>query len=328
VIRILVSVVLILMGIGSASADPRQDCDEKISEIAIKGCSELIRHSPAEASPYYNRGLAYYETGDFDRAIADHTKAIEIDPQRADAYASRGLAYRNKGEFDRAIGDSTKAIEIDPQHADAFNVRGLAYRSKGEIDRAIADYTKAIEINPQHADAYSNRGNAFGAKGDNDRMLADYVKAIDLDPSSSEYTRSLGIARYGKGDFNGAAIVLLRAVELEDDAYAMLFRYLARTRSGERATAELEANARRLTSKEWPYAVTELYLGKRSPQATVDAADDADELCEAHFYVGQWHLLNANLAVARAALEFAARTCPKTFIEYEVAVAELKRMKR
>jgi lipoprotein NlpI len=287
-----------------------------------------MRSSPREASAYYNRGMAYLHAEDLDRAIADFAKAVEIDPRHAGAYTGRGRAFRSKGAHDRAIADFTRAIEIDPQHADAYNDRGLAYRSKGDPDRAIADYTKAIEIDLQHADAHNNRGNAYGAKGDYDRTIADYTKAIELDPGVSAYSRSLGIARYGRGEFNAAANALLRAIELEDDAYAMLFRYLARSRAGEKAAAELEANARRLTSKQWPYAVTELYLGKRSPEATLDAADEADDRCEAYFYIGQWHLLKGSPAPARAAFEYAAKTCPQTFIEYEVAVAELKRMKR
>jgi lipoprotein NlpI len=326
--RIFLAVVAIVLASAPAPADPIQDCDAKTGEIAIKGCTELMRNGPGEASVYYNRGMAYLHMEDLDRAISDFTKTIEIDPRHADAFTGRGLAFRSKGALDRAIADHTKAIEIYPQHADAYNDRGLAYRSKGEPDRAIADYTKAIELDPQHADAHNNRGNAYGAKGDYDRTIADYTKAIELDPSVSAYARSLGIARYGRGDFSGAAVVLLRAVELEDDAYAMLFRYLARTRAGERAAAELEANARRLTSKEWPYAVTELYLGKRSPEATLDAADEANDRCEAHFYIGQWHVLKGSLAPARTAFEFAAKTCPQTFIEYEAAVAELRRMKR
>ena len=39
---------------------------------------------------------------------------------------------------------------------------------------------------------------------------------------------------------------------------------------GEAAEAELAANAVRLKTKEWPFAVTELYLGKRSPAALLD----------------------------------------------------------
>ena len=97
---------------------------------------------------------------------------------------------------------------------------------------------------------------------------------------------------------------------------------------GEQGEAELEANTGRLKSKEWPYAVVELYVGKRSPSATLDAAIKPDDRCEAQFYIGEWHVLKGNVDEAQTALKAAVETCPRTFIEYTSAVAELKRLKR
>ena len=69
-----------------------------------------------------------------------------------------------KSQYDKAISDYTKAIEINPRFAEAYYNRGLAYGKKGQYDKAISDYTKAIEINPRFAEAYNNRGDAYGRK--------------------------------------------------------------------------------------------------------------------------------------------------------------------
>ena len=45
-------------------------------------------------------------------AIAHYTKAIELDPNDAAAYYNRGFAYANKGEYDKAIADVEKCIEL------------------------------------------------------------------------------------------------------------------------------------------------------------------------------------------------------------------------
>lgn len=194
-------------------------------------------------------------------------------------------------------------------------------------DAAIKACDKVIRKNPKDHSGYLMRADAYEAKGDYDRAIADHSKAIELDPKNSFYATSLGVVEYCKGEFKGSASDLLRAVELEDDVYAMLFRYLARTRAGEAAEAELEANAGRVKTKEWPYAVTELYLGKRLPVATLDAAVKPDHHCEAQLYIGQWHVLKGNAADAETALKVAVETCPKNFIEHTAAVAELKRLK-
>jgi len=58
---------------------------------------------------YYNRGTAYAELGEYDRAIEDYNKAIELNPDLAEAYNNRGIAYAKLGEHDRAREDMLRA---------------------------------------------------------------------------------------------------------------------------------------------------------------------------------------------------------------------------
>lgn len=48
------------------------------------------------------------------RPIADFTKFIEIDPNNAEAYNNRGIAKRNINDYEGALLDYNKAIEINP----------------------------------------------------------------------------------------------------------------------------------------------------------------------------------------------------------------------
>jgi tetratricopeptide (TPR) repeat protein len=54
-----------------------------------------------------NRGLASGNTGNFDEAISDYTKAIGLDPNDASGYLNRGLEYGDKGNYDKASSDFT-----------------------------------------------------------------------------------------------------------------------------------------------------------------------------------------------------------------------------
>jgi tetratricopeptide (TPR) repeat protein len=88
------AVLLLLSATATALADVGEDCDKGSGDIATRGCTELIRRNPRNASAYYNRGFEYNAKGDLDRAIADYTKAIEIDPKFAMAYNNRGDIWR------------------------------------------------------------------------------------------------------------------------------------------------------------------------------------------------------------------------------------------
>jgi hypothetical protein len=59
----------------------------------------------------------------------------------------------------------------------------------------------------------------------------------------------------------------------------------------------------------------------------LDAASKPDDRCEAQFYSGEWYILQNKPAEAGATMRKAMETCPKDFIEYAAAQAELKRLK-
>src|SRR5262245_51729587 len=86
------------------------------------------------------------------------------------AYANRAIAYAyrfgHRPDYDRALADFDKAIQLKPDYADAYNNRGEAYLDKGDKERAFADFDKAIQLKPDYADAYNNRGKAYFYKGD------------------------------------------------------------------------------------------------------------------------------------------------------------------
>jgi len=135
------------------------------------------------ASELNGKALALWKGGQFtdpDRAIAYLSKAIRLDSKYAKAYINRGIAWYNKGNYDRAISDYNKAIELNPRFAEAYINRGVAWYNKGNYDRAVSDYNKAIELKPTYALAYNNRGFAWKRKGNYDRSCHDYQKACEL----------------------------------------------------------------------------------------------------------------------------------------------------
>ena len=69
-----------------AAIDDQQSCLKANAEDArIEACSRALQAKPDDAIAYYNRGATYKLKGDFDRAIADFSKAIELKPDYAAA---------------------------------------------------------------------------------------------------------------------------------------------------------------------------------------------------------------------------------------------------
>ena len=118
-----------------------------------------------DAQDYLRRGIEADQNDNPDDAIAYYTEVIRLDPPDPStvsvAHYNRGVAYSEKGEVERAIEDYDQTIRLNPNSAGAYNNRGYAYRQKGEVERAIKDYDRAIQIKPDNVLFYNNRGIAL-----------------------------------------------------------------------------------------------------------------------------------------------------------------------
>ncbi len=170
--------------------------------------------------------------------------------------------------------------------------------NKKGYENAIADYSEAIRLNPQFAMAFFNRG----------------------------------IAHFLERQFTLAAVDFKQSQQLRADTYTSIWLYLARTKSGANdARLELAANTNGIKPG-WPTAVVTLYLGKGDPVAVIAAVSNLDpkthkeQMCEANFYLGEWHLIRDEKVHARSLFSKAESECPPDYLEYAGAVSELERL--
>jgi tetratricopeptide (TPR) repeat protein len=149
-----------------------------------------------EAADLLNHGVEKFHKGDFDGAIADYSKAIELKPDDPLGYYNRGIAKKAKSDDNGAIADYDKAIELNPKHAEAYYNRGNAKRDKTNgLDSAVLDFSKAIQLKPYFPEAHNNRGVARALKGGVDEAMADFTKAIESNPALKLATTNQGRAK-------------------------------------------------------------------------------------------------------------------------------------
>ena len=77
-----------------------------------------------------------------------------LEPNSADTYITGGIAYAKNGEYDLAIADFSKAIELEPETLSAYEHRGVVYYNKGRFHRAIDDFSAVISLTPGDSFAY------------------------------------------------------------------------------------------------------------------------------------------------------------------------------
>ena len=130
---------------------------------------------------FFNRAQDKFELADYEEAILDYNKALELSPTEIClVYSMRGNAKRNLGDFDGAISDQNKALDFDPLYADGYFYRSIAKYKMGDFRGAIDDYTQVIKINSKDLDAFFNRANIKRESGDMKGACEDWRTAADL----------------------------------------------------------------------------------------------------------------------------------------------------
>jgi protein O-mannosyl-transferase len=151
-----------------------------------------LRRNPNCPMAHYNLGLAYFQQGRLDDAIAQYQKVLQIDPLETDALNNLGSAYLQKGRLDEAVAHYQKALAIKPDSAETHYNLGNALFQQGRTDQAMAQYQMALAIKPDSAEAHYNLGNAFLQQGQMDQAMAQYQNALALKPDYAEAHNNLG----------------------------------------------------------------------------------------------------------------------------------------
>ncbi len=146
--------------------------DRKEYNKAILDLDKSLNLKPSAAS-YNSRGKTYFDMNKPIEGLADYNNALGLDSTLVEAWANRGAAYGQLGKLDSAMLDLSKALTLDSTHINALVNRGAALGVIGKKDEAIRDLSRVIELNPKHVNAIVNRILTYREMGKIDLALAD-----------------------------------------------------------------------------------------------------------------------------------------------------------
>lgn len=100
---------------------------------------------------YYNRGTYYVRIKQYNNAISDLKRSIELYPTQPYAYHNLGAAYREKGELEEALKSFSHAIQLNKFAKEPLNPmhylgRASVYEAQRNWTAASADYKVTCEL--------------------------------------------------------------------------------------------------------------------------------------------------------------------------------------
>ena len=127
---------------------------------AIEDFSKAIEMDSSDAASFIDRGKTYAYMKDNALAIEDFRHVIEMDSigeQAEAAYYYLGRINSLESNFEEAIGYFDSLLKLVPTDAEAYYLRAVAKGNLRDIEGSIEDYNQAIKYKPDYKEAYTNR---------------------------------------------------------------------------------------------------------------------------------------------------------------------------
>lgn len=107
---------------------------------------------------------------------------VAKNPNAWTAYDNLGLALWQDGKHDDAIACFRRALSIKPDYAVTQNNLGFACLLQGNVGEAIEHYQQAVQLNPSLAETHHYLGQALARQGRKSEAIEQYQEALRLKP--------------------------------------------------------------------------------------------------------------------------------------------------
>ena len=195
--------------------------NQKQFNEALADYNKAIELDSKNSQRYYDRALFYKnQKNDYLKALNDYNEAIKLSPLNLTFLYGRALLYKNNlKKKDKANEDYLNMLKIDSTNINAINGIGLIYKEEGNFDLAIKQFSKGIELatnNKAAAYCYGNRADIYEIQKQFNEALEDYNKAVELDSENSHrYYDRALFNQNNKKDYPNALIDFNLSLKME-----------------------------------------------------------------------------------------------------------------
>ncbi len=138
---------------------------------AEKDFKKAIRFKASYAQAHHWYGAFLRDMGRFDEALAEYIRALELDPISLPINTSLGRNFQVARQYNQAIEQCKKALEIDSNFPWAHCVLAQAYLQKSMFEEAISEFQKAANLSDRSVEYLSQLAHAYAVSGNRNKAL-------------------------------------------------------------------------------------------------------------------------------------------------------------
>lgn len=115
----------------------------------------------------------------------------KFSPSSPQNHNNLGDYYIRHKQYDKAVEEFIKAIELKPGYADAYHNLANTYTETGDVENAIKNYEEAIKYNPKLWQSYQNLGVMYYHLGDKEKAQSYIEKSLEINPNNGDLKKAL-----------------------------------------------------------------------------------------------------------------------------------------
>jgi eukaryotic-like serine/threonine-protein kinase len=139
--------------------------DQVWLDRAVESVRAAQTRNPDVAAVHRIAGLLKANDGQYEQAIAEYQRAIEIEPANSDAHRRLGQASKANGQMDQALREFRRAVDLDPDYFKTYQDLGTFYLDQGDYNNAVVQFQTEVKRAPDEPDAHHALGTVFSELG-------------------------------------------------------------------------------------------------------------------------------------------------------------------
>lgn len=184
--RCLLLLLTTLLVTVAATAQTVQQWRDSLSVL-----SRQISARPQSTDLRLRKAAVNIELGQWDYAIDEYGRVLEIDDKNLSALYFRAYAYNHLRRYDMARADYERFLNIMPRHFEARLGLAMTKRNQGKQMEALDELNRLVEMYPDSSLSYAVRAGFEMEREQYELALYDWDEAISRDATNLEYKVSM-----------------------------------------------------------------------------------------------------------------------------------------
>ncbi len=167
------------------------------------------------AIPNSNRGYYRKQNNDFEGALQDFNRSLELSPNEHGSRVGKGNVFFEQRQYQAAINEYNYVLERKPDYAAALSSRGASYSALGQYEKALQDINRALELKPTDLNSIKNKAVALSAIGQHETAIEVFQEYLGYEPRNVDIINALAIEYQYLNQHPRAVEILTQAIQID-----------------------------------------------------------------------------------------------------------------